>query len=128
MKKIAIVIGILIAAGAIAGFAAYVSISKSLHALSQKEIGITDLSIVPDGVYQGRYDSVPIKVLVKIEIRDHRILDIKIQEHQNGKGTAAETIIEKIIAEQRIDVDGIGGATYSSKAIALAVKDAIQGN
>jgi uncharacterized protein with FMN-binding domain len=71
---------------------------------------------------------VPIKVLVKIEIRDHRILDIKIQEHQNGKGTAAETIIEKIIAEQRIDVDGIGGATYSSKAIALAVKDAIQGN
>ena len=128
MKKFAIAIGILLAVGAIAGFAAYSSITKSLQALAREELGVVDLSNKQDGIYEGRYNSVPIKVLVKVEVRDQKISDVKIIEHQNGKGQAAEAITKNIIAEQRINVDVVGGATYSSKAIAIAVKNALLGN
>ncbi len=128
MKKIGIILAIALAAAVGAGFIAFASITRSLEDLAKSEIGSVDLSAAKDGVYEGRFDSAPIKVVLKVEVKDGRISDILILEHRNGKGKAGEGVAERIIAEQRVDVDAVGGATYSSKAIALAVKRAIQGN
>jgi uncharacterized protein with FMN-binding domain len=128
MKKFAIILGVVIIGAIGAGFIAFSSISKNLETLAKTEIGSVDLSMAKDGVYEGRFDSMPIKVVVQVEIIDRRISDIRIVEHKNGKGKAGEGVVERIIAEQKVDVDAVGGATYSSKAITLAVKRAILGN
>lgn len=39
----------------------------------------------------------------------------------------AETIIDKIIDEQKIDVDAVSGATNSSTVIKKAVENALKG-
>lgn len=42
------------------------------------------------------------------------------------KCTSAEKIIDKIVGEQKIDVDGISGATNSSNVIKKAVENALK--
>ena len=40
-----------------------------------------------------------------------KIININILKHRHERGKAAETVIDKIIDEQKIDVDAISGAT-----------------
>lgn len=47
-------------------------------------------------------------------------------EHRHERGKAAEVVIEKIIKEQKIDVDAISGATNSSTVIKKAVENALK--
>ena len=51
---------------------------------------------------------------------------IRILEHKNERGQAAETIVDQIVSEQKIDVDAISGATNSSKVIKKAVENALE--
>ena len=48
-------------------------------------------------------------------------------EHRHERGKAAEKVIEKIIEEQKIDVDAVSGATNSSTVIKKAVENALNG-
>jgi hypothetical protein len=51
---------------------------------------------------------------------------IDILEHRNERGKAAEAITNKIIEEQKINVDTIAGATNSSTVIKKAVENALK--
>ncbi|MBN2540436.1 MAG: FMN-binding protein [Bacilli bacterium] len=79
-----------------------------------------------NGVYVGECDAFPIHVIVEVTITDHEIESIDIIMHQNGQGEPAEVIIDDVVLSQSIDVDTIAGATYSSKAILLAISDALK--
>jgi uncharacterized protein with FMN-binding domain len=46
-------------------------------------------------------------------------------EHKNEHGKLAEIIINRIISEQKIDVDAVTGATNSSKVIEGAIQNAL---
>ena len=85
-----------------------------------------DISVIPDGVYTGEYDVDFIYAKVNVTIQDKKIINIDILEHKNERGKSAETIIKTIIAEQKIDVDTISGATNSSTVIKKAVENALQ--
>ena len=50
--------------------------------------------------------------------------DIELTEHQNGRGTPAEAILEEMLREQTTDVDAVSGATCSSRVIRKAVEEA----
>ena len=80
---------------------------------------------IENGTYIGIYDSLLIKVKVEVTIFDHTMTEIMILEHQNGHGDGADVIIDTVLIHQSIDVDFISGATYSSKAILLAISDAL---
>ena len=56
---------------------------------------------------------------------DGKISDIEIWEHRNERGGKAESIIEDILEEQRIDVDAVTGATNSSLVIEKACENAL---
>ena len=51
---------------------------------------------------------------------------VNILEHRHERGKAAEAITNKIVDEQKIDVDAISGATTSSTVIKKAVENALK--
>lgn len=89
------------------------------------EVIISDLE---DGVYIGEYDVNFIYAKVEVTIQNGQITDINILEHTQKRGKSAETVINKIIDEQIIDVDAVSGATNSSIVIKKAVENALIGN
>ncbi|HHY19242.1 MAG TPA: FMN-binding protein [Firmicutes bacterium] len=84
-----------------------------------------DLSNLEAGIYTGECSLSPVKVVVEVYVKDKTIKDIEILEHQNGLGKKAETVIEQVIKEQKLDVDLVAGATVSSKVILKAVENAL---
>ncbi|HBN82690.1 MAG TPA: hypothetical protein DDZ89_02500 [Clostridiales bacterium] len=84
-----------------------------------------DLHSVQDGVYIGKSETTLVKVEVKVEVKDHKIIRIDILKHEHGKGEKAERITDDMIRENKIDVDAISGATTSSEVIKSAVSDAL---
>ena len=116
---------IVVAIFIIGGVLIYNRLSENLELLVNEPVRSVDFSKMDDGNYEGEYNSFPVTVKLNVEIRDHRVMNINILEHQNGKGSPAEIITDEIIEEQSLDVDIVSGATYSSKVILKAVEDAL---
>lgn len=83
-----------------------------------------------DGIYEGTGTGFAGQIKVAVEIKDKTIISIKILD-AGSDDTAfvsrAKGVIDKIIASQELDVDVVSGATYSSKGIISAVKNALTG-
>ena len=80
-----------------------------------------------DGIYEGNYRDGPNKALVRVTIKNNKIVNIEIVEHWAWKGKKAELIIvERVIANQSTRVDAVSGATNSSRVIMNAVQNAIE--
>lgn len=94
--------------------------------LEEVEIRPVNLDQVADGTYTSRVNTGVIVVELEVDVQNHRIQDIRLLEHRHGQGQDAEQIIPRIIEEQRVDVDVISGATYSSLVIQDAVSRALQ--
>ncbi|MDE7019093.1 MAG: FMN-binding protein [Lachnospiraceae bacterium] len=86
-----------------------------------------EIADVPDGTYIGEYDVNFIYAKVEVTVRDGAITNINILEHKNERGKSAEIVTDRIIKEQKIDVDAVSGATNSSTVIKKAVENALQG-
>jgi uncharacterized protein with FMN-binding domain len=125
MKKVLLIVGALVLLIGI-GAAVFVKMSQdALNQLVKTPITDVDLSVVEDGSYDGSYSAFPVSVTVKVTVEDHAITEILITKHDNGQGKPAEVIIDDVLSSQSIDVDVISGATYSSKVILLAIRDAL---
>ncbi len=126
-KKIVLFIVILlILIGLIPGIVYLKDVADYQQAVKEtafKEIHISDIS---DGVYIGEYDVNFIYAKVEVMVQNGQIKDINILEHRNERGKAAEAITNKIIEEQKINVDTISGATNSSTVIKKAVENALK--
>lgn len=96
------------------------------NAVKETVLDEIDISDIADGVYIGEYDVNFIYAKVEVTVQNGEIVNISILEHRNERGKNAETIINKIIDEQRIDVDVISGATNSSTVIKKAVENALR--
>ncbi|KPU43535.1 FMN-binding domain protein [Oxobacter pfennigii] len=105
---------------------------RDLNSYRQMIEGITfskvDIGVVPDGTYNGEYDAGMIYARVSVVVKDGEITTIKLLEHKNGRGAAAEKIINEMVRMQTIDVDAVSGATNSSKVIKKAVDNALPGS
>ncbi len=88
-----------------------------------EEINISDIS---DGVYIGEYDLDFIYAKVEVTVQNGEITNINILEHRHERGKTAEVIADRIVDEQKIDVDAISGATNSSAVIKKAVENALK--
>lgn len=94
-------------------------------AVRETTFGIIDISQIPDGAYVGVYDVDLVYAKVEVTVRDGAVTDIDILEHKNGRGRPAEIVADRIVGEQRIDVDAVAGATNSSTVIKKAVENAL---
>lgn len=84
-----------------------------------------DLTRYSDGIYEGRFKYFVIGVDVDVTIKSHTIVDIKIVKQSCGKGYEALDTIDRILRQQTPKVDATTGASGSSKAIMLAIQDAL---
>ena len=98
---------------------------RSVKESTIEEVNISD---IPDGVYIGEYDVNFIYAKVEVDVSGGKIIDVRILEHRQERGKAAETVANEIVDEQRIDVDTVSGATNSSIVIKKAVEVALKGN
>jgi uncharacterized protein with FMN-binding domain len=127
MKKRSILI-IIVLVLAIVFIAAKVFLAKSeanLEQLALLEIPDVDLASAKDGDYIGSYSAFPVSAEVKVIIKNHTIKEIELLKHNNGQGQGAEVIPDKVIEAQSLKVDSISGATYSSKVILKAIREAL---
>ena len=67
-----------------------------------------------------------IRAGVAVTVRSGRIERIDLLEHKNGRGQPAEAVLDEIIAEQRVDVDAVTGATNSSSVLKKSVENALE--
>jgi len=102
-----------------------VALKCKIKKVVELPINEIQLSNIKNGKYEGEFSSFPVYVKVEVSISDGRISNIDILEHRNGKGKKAEALVDKIIDEQKLDVDAVSGATVSSKCIIKAVEDAL---
>ncbi len=84
-----------------------------------------NLTMLADGTYQGECDNGLVFVKVEVDVQNQIISNIRILEHRNGMGQAAETIVDSVKSEQRIEVDAVSGATLSSQTILKAIENAL---
>ena len=89
---------------------------------------IDDIKIadVADGTYSGAHHWFPVTVRVKVTVENGVLTDIKLIEHFNGQGQAAEQLLDDVIEAQSLKVDAITGATYSSVTMLNAIEDALK--
>lgn len=87
------------------------------------------LGTLKDGIYQGEAKGFAGKIITEISVTEGRITDIKVIGHQESKGWYEEVFMvlpEKIIEKQRLQVDGISGATKTSKGLIKSIENAVK--
>jgi uncharacterized protein with FMN-binding domain len=84
------------------------------------------LSNISDGEHRGTYCAGRWCYDVTVTVKEHKISDIKFNDDKMRMFKDLHvTLIKKIIEQQRIDIDGISGATITSKAFLKAVENAV---
>ena len=96
---------------------------RAVREISIRQPPLADLA---DGLYAGQWDVGFISAKVEVEMEGGKIQSIRIIEHKNDRGQKAEAVIDKILAEQRVDADAVSCATNSSKVLQKAVEQALE--
>lgn len=126
-KIISVIILLFLLIGLISGAVYLKNVADYKRAIGETTFDEIDIADVSDGIYIGEYDVNFIYAKVEVTVEDGEIVSINILEHRHERGKAAEKVIEKIIEEQKIDVDAVSGATNSSTVIKKAVENALKG-
>ncbi|MCD8364409.1 MAG: FMN-binding protein [Clostridiales bacterium] len=83
-----------------------------------------------DGIYYGSGTGYAGQISVAVTISSKSITEIEVTEVEADDSaffSRAKGVIEEIISRQSLEVDVVSGATYSSKGIIRAVKNALYG-
>lgn len=90
--------------------------------------GNISLGDLKDGVYQGEAKGFAGRIITEVTIRESKITEIKVLDHHESKGWYEEvfmTLPREIIRKQSLQVDGISGATKTSKGLIKSVAKAV---
>ncbi len=92
----------------------------------EMQINDVNLSRVDDGVYQGEFSYANFTYKVEVAVADRRITKIRIlQNRESSYAKMAEGVADQVLASQSLQVDGISGATTTSKALLKAMENAL---
>ena len=103
-----------------------ISVQKYKEVIKEIQIDNVDLSKISDGTYTGSSDAIYVGANVSVTVKDNKIVEIILLNHNTGRGTSAEVIPEKVIKAQSLQVDTISGATNSSKVILKSIENALK--
>lgn len=126
-RKLWLKVLIVIAALVLVVNAAKMVLDANLEKLAQTPISPVSLAELADGDYLGEYSVFPVKVKVSVAVAENKLKAITLLEHRNGQGKPAEAILGRILESQRVDVDVVAGASYSSRVIQRAIVKALEG-
>lgn len=89
-----------------------------------------DLKTIPDGTYQGVANGLMGPIKVSVTVKGGKITAVEVLENSETPaiaGKALKDIPASIVSSQKVDVDTVSGATYTSKGIIEAVRNALAG-
>ena len=120
-----VVLVVVLIFGALAGIYAW----RFVSAYQNLSISPVDLDQVPNGIYLGSWKIFHVEVSVSVAVKDHQIVAIDVLDAgasgNSGTGKASlETLSERIIGQQSVQVDTVSGATATQKAFLKAVEEA----
>ena len=115
------VIGIIFALLLIIVGGGYIAASRGLPEMQELVINEVSPDQLADGVYTGEFNRYRWTYRVDVTVQDGKIVDIQFD---NG-GTLEQELVDRIIANQTLDVDINTGATVNSKAFLKAVETAL---
>ncbi|MBT4036159.1 MAG: FMN-binding protein [Candidatus Marinimicrobia bacterium] len=99
-----------------------------LESYRNMEIGNPDLTQVPDGIHRGSVSYSGFEYAVAVKMNEAMIVGVGvIQNRDSDYARFAEGIIPRVIEKQSPDVDGITGATTTSKCLMKAIEIALEG-
>ena len=124
-KKIWIGVAVVLVIGAAFGIRYLLSVRQYREQVASVVYAHADASGVPDGTFFGEFDTALVGAKVEVQVQDGKFTEINILEHRHDRGATAEKVIDDILAEQRIDVDAVSGATNSSIILKKAVDNAL---
>lgn len=109
--------------------------SAGMESVEETEVENTEVAVVldgafdlADGTYEGSANGFSGKIKVSVVIKNQTIRSINILSNSDDEAffnRAKEGVTASILAKQSTDVDTVSGATYSSRGIINAVKDAL---
>lgn len=107
------------------------SVSKTVKKTSAKKTKAHgEAQSFLDGTYEGVGVGFAGHIKVKVVVEDSKIVSIEVVEVEGDDGpfvAKAKGVIDAMLEYQTIDVDTVSGATYSSKGIIAAVRNALEG-
>lgn len=109
----------------VTGIKTYIDLKTYQKQVGAITISNVDVSKVTDGTYTGSCEVLWVAAEVKVTVRNHKIEEIELVKHKNGRGAPAEIIPDKVIEAQSLQVDMVSGATSSSKVILKAIENAL---
>ena len=123
MKKIFYVILGIVLLGTSGCLSLTASMKKNLAKIENEDI---DMETVEDGIFEGHSELVPVKVDVKVLVKNHKLIKVELLRHECGLGHPADVIVDKMVEQNTWDVDAVSGATVSSEIIKNAVNKALR--
>jgi uncharacterized protein with FMN-binding domain len=107
----------------ISGFA--IAQSVYLAGLRRTPIDNVDARSLRSGIYEGRAD-VGVTARVRVKVESGQLMSVDVVELPRGHYLdLARGVTTKMLREQRVDVDGVTGATTTSRAIQKATANAL---
>ena len=107
---------------------ASVVFDEDLFVFDKPEQTGVDFADLTDGEYTGEADGMGGAVKVNVVVKDGKIADVQIVEHQESAGIsdpAIEQMPGRIVESQSTNVDAVSNATVTSNAIKQAVENAL---
>ena len=123
MKKIFYVILGIVLLGTSGCLSLTASMKKNLAKIENEDI---DMETVEDGIFEGHSELDPVKVDVKVLVKNHKLIKVELLRHECGLGHPADVIVDKMVEQNTWDVDAVSGATVSSEIIKNAVNKALR--
>ncbi len=99
-------------------------VTKDLSTMAKTVINPVKITGLKDGTYEGYYQFSRWEATVQVTVKDGVITQVK--SLKEVLPNVSDELNEKIVKEQKNDVDAVSGATVTSKAYLKAVENALQ--
>lgn len=101
-------------------------VTETTEEIEAKSTGRFDLK---DGVYRGTGTGFAGDITVAVQIKDKQITSIEVVSTSDDAAffNRAKAVLDSMIEKQTYNVDTVSGATFSSKGLISAVKNALTG-
>lgn len=104
----------------------YYTLKSSQEIYEKTTFDNVDIKSVKDGTYIGYYDMLLVNAMVRVDVLDGKITKIDLLEHRFNREYNGSAVVDQILKNQSLKVDGVSGATYSSKSIIKATERALK--
>jgi uncharacterized protein with FMN-binding domain len=125
MKKWMILAACVLLVAVAGGVIFKIKIDQMMKYFAEYPLKNADIQTIADGTYRGSFGKFVVAADLEANVKQHRIVDIKIISQKCGKGYEAKKILDRVLQAQSLKVDAIAGATGSSRCILIAIDRAL---